>query len=55
MAIFNVQTNLKFIANDFVKITAVGSPSVFVIGRVISYTANTGTLDFYIGIHGYSG
>jgi len=48
MAIFNVQTNLRFVANDFVKITAVGSPSVFVIGRVISYTANTGTLDINV-------
>lgn len=45
MAIFNVQTNLRFVANDFVKITAVGSPSTFVIGRVASYTANTGVLD----------
>lgn len=45
MAIFNVQTNLRFVANDFVKITAVGSPSNYVIGRVVSYTANTGTLD----------
>ena len=44
MATFNVQTNLRFVANDFVKVTAVGSPSVFVIGRVTSYTANTGTL-----------
>ena len=45
MAIFNVQTNLRFVANDFVKITAVGSPSNYVIGRVVSYVANTGTLD----------
>jgi hypothetical protein len=48
MAIFNVQTNLRFIANDFVKITAVSSPSTFVIGRVVSYTANTGTLDITV-------
>jgi len=48
MAIFNVQTNLRFVANDFVKVTAVGSPSVFVIGRVVSYTANTGTLDITV-------
>lgn len=48
MAIFNVQTNLRFVANDFVKITAVGSPSTFVIGRVISYIANTGTLDITV-------
>jgi hypothetical protein len=48
MAIFNVQTNLRFVANDFVKITAVGSPTTFVIGRVVSYTANTGTLDITV-------
>lgn len=48
MAIFNVQTNLRFVANDFVKITAVGSPSTFVIGRVVSYIANTGTLDITV-------
>ncbi len=48
MAIFNVQTNLRFVANDFVKITAVGNPSVYIIGRVISYVANTGTLDINV-------
>jgi hypothetical protein len=48
MAIFNVQTNLRFVANDFVKVTAVGSPSTFVIGRVVSYIANTGTLDISV-------
>ena len=48
MAIFNVQTNLRFVANDFVKVTAVGSPSTFVIGRVVSYIANTGTLDITV-------
>ena len=41
---FNVQTNLRFVANDFVKVFATASPANYVYGRVVSYTAGTGTL-----------
>ena len=41
---FNVQTNLRFVANDFVKVIATASPANYVYGRVVSYTAGTGTL-----------
>lgn len=43
-ATFNVQTNLRFVANDFVKVIATASPANYVYGRVVSYTAGTGTL-----------
>lgn len=43
-ATFNVQTNLRFVENDFVQVTATASPANYVIGRVVSYTAGTGTL-----------
>jgi len=43
-ATFNVQTNLRFVANDFVKVIATASPANYVYGRVVSYTAVTGTL-----------
>jgi hypothetical protein len=41
---FSVQTNLRFVANDFVKVIATASPANYVYGRVVSYTAGTGTL-----------
>jgi hypothetical protein len=43
-ATFNVQTNLRFVANDFVKVIATASPANYVYGTVVSYTAGTGTL-----------
>mgnify|MGYP006266919767 CR=1 FL=1 len=43
-ATFSVQTNLRLVVNDFVKVSATASPSNYAIGRVVSYTAGTGTL-----------
>ena len=39
---FTVQTNLSFLVNDFVQLTA--NANNYIIGRVVSYNPSTGAL-----------
>jgi len=39
---FTVTTNLSFVTNDFVQVSA--NSTNYVIGRVVSYNPSTGTL-----------